>query len=438
MATVARTMNIDQIYREEWGRVLATVIRMVGSFDLAEEAVQEAFTVAVEKWPAEGLPQNPRAWLVSTARHKAIDHLRRARRMELQEDDDLARTADSRSSLQKHSDESFLEESMRDQSGHHASMNHSSGNDERLSLIFTCCHPALAQESQVALTLRTLCGLTTEEIARAFLVPLPTMAQRLVRTKQKIRAAEIPYRVPDKRDLPDRLEAVMLVIYLVFNEGYAASSGDNLVRRELCQEAIRLGRILCELLPDDPAPRALLALMLLHDSRRSARTGPNNELVTLEEQNRTLWDRDEIHEGQALVEAVLRAGHRDEYAIQAAIALLHAQAETPAETDWPQIAGLYDLLCHVHPTPVVELNRAAAVGMARGPEKGLQLLDELAARGELEDYYLLPAARADLLRRAGRKSEAAAAYRSALVQVKSSPEKQYLERRLREMETEGS
>jgi RNA polymerase sigma-70 factor (ECF subfamily) len=416
-------MNLDQIYRQEWGRVLASVIRLVGSFDLAEEAVQEAFTAAVEQWPAEGTPQNPRAWLVSTARHKAIDHLRRARRMELQEDEQLARSAEAQSLLD-HDSHMLPAGATRDEIM----------NDERLSLIFTCCHPALAQESQVALTLRTLCGLTTEEIARAFLVPLPTMAQRLVRTKQKIRAAQIPYRVPEKRDLPERLEAVMLVIYLVFNEGYAASSGDSLVRRELCHEAIRLGRILCELMPDDPAPRGLLALMLLQDSRRAARTDPNNELITLEEQDRSLWDQDEIREGLALVESALRAGDRDEYALQAAIASLHAQAAAAFDTDWPQIARLYDLLLQVHPTPVVELNRAAAVGMAHGPQEGLRLLDELAARGELEGYHLLPAARADLLRRAGRFAEAAHSYRVALALVKAAAEKLYLEKRLREME----
>ncbi|MBZ5533556.1 MAG: RNA polymerase sigma factor [Acidobacteriia bacterium] len=410
-------MNIEQIYRDEWGRVLASVIRLVGSFDLAEESVQEAFAAAVEQWPREGPPQNPRAWLISTARHKAIDHLRRARRVELQDAEDLARLAEAQP---VHGAETTIDEGpMR---------------DERLSLIFTCCHPALAQESQVALTLRTLCGLTTEEIARAFLVPLPTMAQRLVRTKQKIRAAQIPYRVPDKRDLPDRLDAVMLVIYLVFNEGYAASSGDSLVRRELCQEAIRLGRILCELLPEDPGPRALLALMLLHDSRRAARTGPGNELITLEEQDRSLWDQDEIREGMALAESALRAGNHEEYALQAAIASLHAQAATVSDTDWPQIARLYDLLWQTHPSPVVELNRAAAIAMAFGPQQGLCLLDDLQSRGELAGYYLLPAARADLLRRDGQWTEAAASYRAALNLVKSATEKQYLERRLREVE----
>lgn len=413
-------MNIEQIYREEWGRVLASVIRLVGSFDVAEEAVQEAFTAAVEQWEREGVPGNPRAWLVSTARHKAIDQLRRSRRLELQDSEELTRLADTRPLP-----EPAVDTDMR---------------DERLSLIFTCCHPALSQEAQVALTLRTLCGLTTEEIARAFLVPLPAMAQRLVRTRRKIRDANIPYRVPDGRDLAQRLDAVMLVIYLVFNEGYAASSGDSLVRRELCQEAIHLGRILCELLPDEPEPRALVALMLLHDSRRPARLGPQNELITLEDQDRSLWNRDQIREGTSLAESALRlgrpVGRPGPYALQAAIASLHALAVDAASTDWIQIAGLYELLMQINRSPVVELNRAAAVAMARGPREGLRLLDALQATGELDGYYLLPAARADLLRRAGRGEESAAAYRAALALVTSPTERQYLEKRLREVETD--
>ena len=413
-------MNIEQIYREEWGRVLASVIRLVGSFDVAEEAVQEAFTAAVEQWEREGVPGNPRAWLVSTARHKAIDQLRRSRRLELQDSEQLTKIADARPLS-----EPAVDTDMR---------------DERLSLIFTCCHPALAQEAQVALTLRTLCGLTTEEIARAFLVPLPAMAQRLVRTRRKIRDANIPYRVPDGRDLAQRLDAVMLVIYLVFNEGYAASSGDSLVRRELCQEAIHLGRILCELLPDEPEPRALVALMLLHDSRRPARVGPQNELITLEDQDRALWNRDQIREGTSLAESALRlgrpVGRPGPYALQAAIASLHALAVDAASTDWIQIAGLYELLMQINRSPVVELNRAAAVAMARGPREGLRLLDALQSTGELDGYYLLPAARADLLRRAGRGEESAAAYRAALALVTSPTERQYLEKRLREVETD--
>lgn len=412
-------MNIEQIYREEWGRVLAVVIRLVGSFDVAEEAVQEAFAVAVEQWDREGVPEHPRAWLVSTARHKAIDQLRRTRRLELQDSEQLTRLADARPLPEPAPDTDM--------------------RDERLSLIFTCCHPALSQEAQVALTLRTLCGLTTEEIARAFLVPLPAMAQRLVRTKRKIRDANIPYRIPDGSDLAQRLDAVMLVIYLVFNEGYAASSGDSLVRRELCQEAIYLGRILRELLPGEPEPGALLALMLLHDSRRRARVGPKNELITLEEQDRSLWNREQIREGVSLAESALlegrRAGRPGTYALQAAIASLHAQARDAASTDWKQIVRLYELLLRVDPSPVVELNRAAAVGMAWGPAEGLRLLDALEAAGELDEYYLLPAARADLLRRMGQPEAAAEAYRAALVLVTSPAERQYLERRLGEMES---
>jgi RNA polymerase sigma-70 factor (ECF subfamily) len=403
-------MDIERLYHEEWGRILATVIRLVGSFDLAEEAVQEAFTVAVEQWPRDGSPENPRAWLITTARHKAIDHLRRKVRQEAKHEE-FERLAP----FQRLELDPELPDTM---------------PDERLSLIFTCCHPALSQESQVALTLRTLCGLSTEEIARAFLVPLPTMAQRLVRTKEKIRRAQIPYRIPDKLDLPERQDAVMLVVYLVFNEGYSASSGDSLVRRELCHEAIRLGRMLLELMPENHEVRGLLSLMLLHHSRRNARVGPANELITLEEQDRSLWQQNEIREGVVLVEGALRAGVPGVYSLQAAIAALHAQAERAADTDWPQIAGLYELLLAIQPSPVIALNHAAAVAMASGPEAGLRLLDQLQTAGELEGYYLLPAARADLLRRSGRWKEAAEAYRSALALVTSVPERQFLERRL--------
>jgi RNA polymerase sigma-70 factor (ECF subfamily) len=411
-------MDIEHLYHEEWGRILATVIRLVGSFDLAEEAVQEAFTVALERWPRDGAPENPRAWLITTARHKAVDHLRRRVRLEAKREE-LERLAAFQEQTEPEFPEPMLPETM---------------PDERLSLIFTCCHTALSQESQVALTLRTLCGLSTEEIARAFLVPLPTMAQRLVRTKEKIRTAQIPYRVPDKLDLPERQDAVMLVVYLVFNEGYSASGGDSLVRRELCHEAIRLGRMLLELMPENPEVRGLLALMLLHDSRRNARTGPANELITLEEQDRLLWQQEQIREGVALAEAALRAGVPGVYSLQAAIAALHAQAARAADTDWGQIVGLYELLLAIQPSPVIELNHAAAVAMFSGPEAGLRLLDQLQSTGELEGYYLLPAARADLLRRAGRWVEAAEAYRAALVLVKSSPERMFLTRRLDEVE----
>jgi len=410
-------MQMENIYRQEWGRALSTLIRLLGDFDLAEESLQDAFTVALERWPQQGIPANPSAWLISTARHKAIDHLRRQQRIELRDHEGLIEAAGA--SLASETSESLeLEGPMQ---------------DDRLSLIFTCCHPALAQESQVALTLRTLCGLTTEEVARAYLVPVPTMAQRIVRTKQKIAQAHISFRVPDRAELPERLEAVMLVIYLIFNEGYSASAGDNLVRRELCAEAIRLARLLIDLLPDAVDVRALLALMLLHDSRRATRTGPNNELIPMEEQDRSRWDQEEIREGLALIDSALRGGPASSYALQAAIAALHAQATRAAETDWPQIAGLYAALLRMSPSPVIELNYAAAVGMAHGPEAGLRLLESFAESRELSDYYLLPAARADLLRRAGRMREAADAYVEALRLVKSAPERQYLLRRLGEV-----
>ena len=409
-------MDLERLYREESARILATLIRRVGDFDLAEEVLQEAFTVALEQWPAEGAPANPRAWLVSTARHKAIDHLRRRTRFEAKREE-LARLA-------------ALEEPDMSPDGTDRSV-----ADDRLRLIFTCCHPALPLEAQVALTLRTLCGLSTEGIARAFLVPLPTMTKRLVRAKQKIRTAGIPYRVPQDDELPERLEAVMLVVYLVFNEGYAATSGEDLVRRELCAEAIRLGRLLCEMMPGHPELCALLALMLLHDARRSARIGPTGELVILEEQDRRLWDRAQIGEAVVLVEGALREGGAGFYALQAAIAALHAQAERPEDTDWSQIVQLYTTLLRRYPSPVVELNRAAAVAMAEGPEHGLRLLDALEAQGHLREYHLLPAARADLLRRLGRWSEAADAYRRALVLVGNDTQRRFLTRRLAEVQT---
>jgi RNA polymerase sigma-70 factor (ECF subfamily) len=408
-------MSIERLYREESGRILATLIRLLGDFDLAEEALQEAFASALEQWPVEGAPRNPRAWLVGTARHKAVDRLRRRTRFEAR-----------RVELERLAALEAQPEPLDGADGPVA--------DDRLRLIFTCCHPALAVEGQVALTLRTLCGLTTEEIARAFLVPVPTMAQRLVRAKQKIREAGIPYRVPPALELPERLDAVMLVVYLVFNEGYAATSGDAWVRTALCGEAIRLGRLLCELMPDRAEARALLALMLLHDSRREARVGPEGEIVLLEEQDRRRWDSAQIREGLRLVEAALREGATGFYGLQAAIAALHAQAARAEETDWRQIARLYDLLARGHPSPVVELNRAAAVAMAEGPEPGLRLLDALAARGDLRDYHRLPAARADLLRRLGRWAEAVDAYRGALALVGNEPERRFLERRLAEAE----
>ena len=410
-------MNLEQIYREESGRILATLIRLLGGFDLAEEVMQEAFAVALEQWPKQGTPENPRAWLVSTARHKAVDWLRRRSRFEAKREE-LQRLATMEEQLAAAPEDTML-------------------SDDRLRLIFTCYHPALVLEAQVALTLRTLGGLATEEIARAFLVPVPTMAQRLVRAKQKIRDAHIPYRVPPQEELAERLEAVMLVVYLVFNEGYNASSGDLAVRRELCAEAIRLGRMLCELMPKETEARALLALMLLHDSRRDARMGVNGDIVLLEEQDRGRWHREQIREGLALVESALRDGHAGPYALQAAIAAVHAQAARAQDTDWRQIALLYDTLLRVQPSPVVELNRAVAVAMAEGPAEGLRLLDALENKTELRGYYLLPAVRGDFLRRLGQWSEATTAYRRALGLAGNEAERRFLSRRLVEAEAKA-
>jgi len=403
-------MRTEEIFRAEHGRILATLIRLLGDFDVAEEGLQEAFATALARWPEAGPPANPVAWLVSTARHKAIDQLRRRARL-AQKQDEIAR----------HIELSAEEEAP--------------VPEDRLRLIFTCCHPALATEAQVALTLRTLGGLSTEEIARAFLVPAPTMAQRIVRAKAKIRDARIPYQVPPDDALAERLEAVMVVVYLVFNEGYAASFGERLVRHELCAQAIRLGRLLVELLPAHAESKGLLALMLLHDSRRATRLDGAGDIVLLEDQDRVRWDRVEIDEGAALVEDALRGAGRPPgpYALQAAIAAVHAQASTAAATDWRQIAALYGMLARVHPTPVVELNRAVAVAMSGGLERGLALVDGLDQRGELAGYHLLPVARAELLRRLGRHAEAADSYRRALALVSNEAERRYLERRLREI-----
>ena len=406
-------MNLESLYREEWRRVLATTVRLTGDFDLSEEAAQDAFVAALEQWPRDGTPANPYAWLVSTARNRVVDQLRRRARFQ-DSDAEIAQLA-------------ALNESAFD-------LSEAAMVDDQLRLIFTCCHPALPLDAQVALTLRTVCGLATEEIARGFLVPVATMAQRLVRVKRKIRDARLPFAVPPKDRLAERLDGVMLVVYLVFTEGYAATSGKIWIRRQLCDEAIRLGRLLCELIPRNPELRALLALMLLHDSRRMARAGPDEEIITLEEQRRELWDRRQIAEGVPLLESAMREGASGVYALQGAIAALHARAERAENTDWKQIARLYGALLQMQPSPVVELNRAAAIAMAEGPFRGLALIDQLEAKGELAGYHLLPAARADLLRRDSRFREAAEAYRRALALVSNDPERRYLSRRLAEVE----
>jgi RNA polymerase sigma-70 factor (ECF subfamily) len=405
-------MDLETLYREERPRALATLIRLLGDFDLAEEALQEAFAAALQQWPAAGVPRNPIAWLVSAGRYKAIDRLRREKSFAAKRAE-LAYLSETAAPPPDAPEEPFT--------------------DDLVRLIFTCCHPALALEAQVALTLKTLCGLSLEEIARAFLVSPATMAQRLVRAKGKIRAARVPYEVPGSDRLAERLDGVLRVVYLVFNEGYAATSGDALVRRELCTEAIRLGRLLRALLPAASEVAGLLALMLLHDSRRAARLDAGGELVTLEEQDRSLWDRGQIAEGQTLAEAALGRGGAGFYALQAAIAVLHAQGTRAEETDWAQIAALYALLLRLHPSPVVALNHAAAVAMGERLERGLRLIEQLEANRELEAYHLLPAAKADILRRLGRRAEAAAAYERALQLVTHDAERRYLERRLREV-----
>jgi RNA polymerase sigma-70 factor (ECF subfamily) len=408
-------MDFEKLHREESGRILATLIGLLGDFDLAEEMLQEAYATALQKWPAEGTPTNPRAWLISTARHKAIDRIRRDRRFETKSEE-ISRSAQStvQPDAAVEDDDDMV-------------------SDDRLRLIFTCCHPALPIEARVALTLRTVCGVTTEEISRAFLVPVPTMAQRLVRAKSKIRDAGIPYRVPLQEDLRDRLDAVLLVIYLIFNEGYLASSGDALIRREMCTEAIRLGRVLCELLPRKADARALLGLMLLHDSRTDARVSEGGELILLEEQDRSFWRWEQIREGTSLVESALRSGAAGTYAVQGSIAALHANAKTAKQTDWRQIAGLYGVLLQIEPSPVIEVNRAVAVAMSGDLEQGLALLDELQQRRELAEFHLLPAARADLLRRLGRMGEAAEAYQRALGLATNDIERKFLRRRVAEM-----
>jgi RNA polymerase sigma-70 factor (ECF subfamily) len=410
------TATIEQLYRTDSRRVLATLIRLLGDFDLAEEALQEAFAAAVESWPAEGVPRNPRAWLVSTGRFKAIDSLRRRARF----DASLGAVADQ----------------LGDGVTAPLEIDDEGVEDDRLRLIFTCCHPALPPDAQIALTLREVCGLTTEEIARAFLSPAPTLAQRIVRAKAKIKAAKIPYQVPSRTDLPERLATVLHVIYLVFNEGYSASSGATLTRHDLSAEAIRLGRLLVELLPE-PEAVGLLALMLLHESRREARASAEGEVVLLDDQDRSRWNREMIAEGVGLVERAMRSRQFGPYTLQAAIAAIHAEAQTGAETDWAEIVGLYDVLMRADPSPVIELNRAAAVGMRDGPEAGLRLIDDLLARGELADYHLAHSARAELLRRLGRTVDAAEAYERALGLTEQEPQRRFIERRLGGLHADG-
>jgi len=404
--------RLDSIYRTESGRILATLIRLLGDFDLAEDAVHDASAAALERWPQDGVPANPRAWLVSTGRFKAIDTLRRRARFDA-------------------SQEKIVEQ-LENEPGDAAVEADGSVEDDRLRLIFTCCHPALAPEVRVALTLREVCGLTTEEIARAFLTAAPTLAQRIVRAKAKIRDARIPYQVPSPEELPDRLDTALQVVYLVFNEGYSASSGASLTRADLSGEAIRLGRLLMELLPE-PEVMGLLALMLLQESRRAARTSLTGELVLLENQNRSLWNRQQIAEGVKLVERALLSRRFGPYTLQAAIAAVHSEAPTAASTDWPQIVALYSILARVEPSPVVELNRAVAVAMCDGPEAGLALIDAIFTRGELTDYHLAHSARADLCRRLGRRPEARSSYERALALTRLEPERRFLEKRLREL-----
>ena len=404
--------TVDAVYRSDSRHVLATLIRLLGDFDIAEEALHDAFNTALEQWPRDGVPANPRAWLVSTGRFKAIDAIRRRVRFE-----PLPNNIETRLAADGADPAAWDDESV---------------EDDRLRLIFTCCHPALSPDAQVAMTLREVCGLTTEEVARAFLSSPPTVAQRIVRAKAKIRNARIPYEVPSPNDLPDRLDAVLRVVYLVFNEGYSASSGASVTRHDVSDEAIRLGRLLLELLPE-PEVAGLLALMLLQESRRAARTSPSGDLVLLEDQDRSLWNREYIKEGLALVQRALSSRRFGPYTLQAAIAAVHAEASSAAATDWTQIVGLYDVLMRAEPSPVVELNRAVAVAMRDGPAAGLSLIDAILARGDLENYHLAHAARADLCRRLRRIAEARASYERALSLTEQEPERRFLERRLAEL-----
>src|SRR5262245_31881508 len=408
--SVERTQEmLDAVYRAESRRVLATLIRLLGDFDLAEEALQDAFRAALEQWPRDGVPANPRAWLVSAGRFKAIDGIRRRARFDALDDEEIEAIADETPEW----DGDAVE-------------------DDQLRLIFTCSHPALSPDAQVALTLREVCGLTTEQIAHAFLTPAPTLAQRIVRAKSKIRDAHIPYEVPERDQLAERLDSVLRVIYLVFNEGYAASSGTSLTRPDLSGEAIRLGRLLVELLPE-PEAIGLLALMLLHESRRAARTSPSGDLILLEDQDRSRWNREQIAEGLMLVERALSSRRFGPYTLQAAIAAVHAEAAEAVATDWAQIVGLYDLLMRVEPSPVVELNRAVASAMRDGPEAGLALIDAVLVRGDLSDYRVAHAARADMCRRLGRTADARTSYERALTLTEQEPERRFLEARLAQL-----
>ncbi len=400
---------INGLYRSESRRVLATLIRLLKDFDLAEEALQDAFAAALQQWPVDGVPHNPRAWLVSTGRFKAIDQIRRRARFNTSLDDIAEELEEAASEADEWSDEHI--------------------EDDQLRLIFTCCHPSLAPEAQMALTLREICGLTTEAIARAFLTSPSTLAQRIVRAKHKIRDANIPYEIPARSELPDRLDAVLHVIYLMFNEGYSASSGSELIRQELAREAIRLGRLLANLLPD-PEVLGLLALMLIQDSRRNARMDNNGDLIRLEDQDRRLWDKEQIAEGSQLIQRALGSGSADIYCLQAAIAALHAEAPSFAQTDWQEIVGFYDLLLFRHPSPIIELNRAVAIAHRDGPTEGLALLDDLVARNQLKDYHLLHAARAEFLVQLDQREEAKAAYEKAISLTAQEPEQRFLHSKL--------
>jgi len=413
---MTESADLVRVYREQIGRIVATLIRVLGDFDLAEEIAHDAFAAALEQWPTEGTPSNPAGWLVQTARHKAVDEVRRR--------------AVSQRKLREVQTVFDIEQSFSPEKAEDGAM-----GDDRLSLIFTCCHPSLATDAQVALTLRTLGGLSTDEIARAFLVPATTMAQRLVRAKGKIKDAKIPYRVPPKELLSERLDAVMAVVYLVFSEGYTATAGDELIRRDLCAEAIRLGLLLDRLMPDVSEVNGLCGLMLLHDSRQAARLDAHGDLILLDDQDRSLWSAEAITAGLAKTESALRgcAGRPGSYALQSAISACHARARGPDDTDWPQIAALYQLLLNVHPSPVVALNRAVAIAMASGPEAGLRSLEPIAASRELEHYHLFHATRADLLRRLGRHALALAAYRRALELAQGAPERRFLQRRIEEV-----